>query len=512
METTHVSGVVFGRDGQPLRLASCRLVPVDPRPVALGDRAVVPTVVQFVTDADGMAAFEALPGLYVLEAPGPRGPARGPYGVRAQPTMDFATGLEPWTTPIPDPTVVRAEQAVTDAREARDEAAAFALAAGLSEAAADASAVAAGQSQAAANASAVAAGQGQAAALLSAQTAQTAFNDLALALATFIRPDRIIGGVFPTLDFDFLTGVHLPGTFGTTITFTRAGTGTRINPFGEVETIATGLPRIDHDRVTGARRGLLVEDARTNLFLQSGAPATQTVSGEAAQHALSFYGTGTITLSGAHSATLAGTGANARAVLIFTPSAGALTLTVAGSVQLAQLEAGNCATSYIPTTTAPVTRARDVVSVPVGPWWNPDAGSMLVEWQDINQQSGNTRIIGMPGLRSIMSLSGGAGPGGADASRLEMFNGANNFAVILGADITKGIRRGVAVWSAAGRSLAISGQTAESAAPLVNTGTVAELYLGSSTATGGLAVNGCLRRVTYWPRRLGPAEILQLAT
>ena len=476
METTHVSGVVFGRDGQPLRLASCRLVPVEPRPAALGDRAVVPTVVQFVTDADGMAAFEALPGLYVLEAPGPRGPARGPYGVRAQPTMDFVTGLEAWTTPIPDPTVLRAEQAVEDAREARDEAAAFALAAG----------------------------QSQAAALLSAQTAQTAFNDLALALATFIRPDRIIGSVFPTLDFDFLTGVHLPGGFGSTITFTRAGTGTRINPFGAVETIAANLPRIDHDRVTGARRGLLVEGARTNLVLQSGAPATQTVSVAAAQHALSFYGTGTITLSGAHSATLAGTGANARAVLIFTPSAGALTLTVAGSVQLAQLEAGNCATSYIPTTTAPVTRALEVVSVAVGPWWNPDAGTILAEWQDINQQGGNTRIIGVNSNRVALGLQSTLGTNGSE--RLTMFNGTASLTTpAAGGDVTKGIRRGAAAWSAAGRSVAVAGNVASDAGLLADAA-VTGLFLGHA-GNNALHINGCLRRVTYWPARLTDAQL-----
>jgi hypothetical protein len=55
--------------------------------------------------------------------------------------------------------------------------------------------------------------------------------------------------------------------------------------------------------------------------------------------ALSFYGTGTITLSGAFAGTLVGVGPfPARASLIFTPAAGTLTLTVTGSVLNAQLE------------------------------------------------------------------------------------------------------------------------------------------------------------------------------
>lgn len=52
-------------------------------------------------------------------------------------------------------------------------------------------------------------------------------------------------------------------------TLARASTGWRINGAGALEAVAADGARFDHDPTTLARRGLLVEAARTNLFLQS---------------------------------------------------------------------------------------------------------------------------------------------------------------------------------------------------------------------------------------------------
>lgn len=61
----------------------------------------------------------------------------------------------------------------------------------------------------------------------------------------------------------------LGDTFGEIVTFTRSTTGTYFDSAGVLQTAATNAPRFDHDPVTLQPRGLLIEEARTNLLLQS---------------------------------------------------------------------------------------------------------------------------------------------------------------------------------------------------------------------------------------------------
>ena len=61
---------------------------------------------------------------------------------------------------------------------------------------------------------------------------------------------------------DSITGQNL-------ITFTRASSGTFVNSEGLIQTATTDVPRFDHNPTTGESLGLLVEESRTNLLLQS---------------------------------------------------------------------------------------------------------------------------------------------------------------------------------------------------------------------------------------------------
>ena len=71
--------------------------------------------------------------------------------------------------------------------------------------------------------------------------------------------------VLPRMALDFTTGV-----LDSRVTITRAlNTATRVNSSGLIELVNANLPRFDYDPVTLAPKGLLIEEARTNLITYS---------------------------------------------------------------------------------------------------------------------------------------------------------------------------------------------------------------------------------------------------
>jgi hypothetical protein len=192
----------------------------------------------------------------------------------------------------------------------------------------------------------------------------------------------LITGYNASLALDFLTGAPLDSR----ITFTRAATvATFVGSDGLIQSAAVNVPRFDYDPVTLAPRGLLIEGQRTNLLLNSDILgtnlSTQSVSVTAQSYTISFYGTGTITLSGAAIQVVTGTGAYpSRRTLTFTATAGVLLCTVIGTVQYAQLEASLFASSFIPTAGASVTRAADsavMTGTNFSSWYNAVEGTFV---------------------------------------------------------------------------------------------------------------------------------------
>ncbi len=182
------------------------------------------------------------------------------------------------------------------------------------------------------------------------------------------------------------------------ITFTRASDGTFVDSAGVIQTAAANVPRFDHNPVTGESLGLLGEEQRSNLLLNSGTLSTQSVTVTAVAHTLHFTGTGTITLTGASTAgPLVGTGTGEanRVSLTFTPTASSLTLTVSGTVTNAQLEIGAFRTSYIPTTATAVTRSADVASITgdnFSRWYRADEGTLFALASRPTSVTQNNRI------------------------------------------------------------------------------------------------------------------------
>jgi hypothetical protein len=194
-----------------------------------------------------------------------------------------------------------------------------------------------------------------------------------------VSPHRLMSpasaGLRPSLDLGFLGG-----SLDSRITLTRASAGWAFDSSGVLTSYAINTARFDYDPVTLDAKGLLLEEARTNLFLNSATGVTQSCTVTAAAHTLSFYGTGTITLTGVSTAgPLVGTGAANRVTLVFTPTAGSLTLTVSGSCTNVQLELGSFVTSPIVTVGATVTRAADVATVALGSWFNTSSGTLVTE-------------------------------------------------------------------------------------------------------------------------------------
>lgn len=277
---------------------------------------------------------------------------------------------------------------------------------------------------------------------------------------------------------------------------------------------AINEPRFDHATTApNACRGLLIEESRTNLVFPSATLTTQTRTVTATAHTLSFYGTGTVVLSGAHVATVTGTGAfPTRTTLTFTPTAGSLTLTVTGSVQFAQLEAGSFATSYIPTSIASAVRSADVCSI---------TGANFTGMY--NQSEGTVVSSVLFPILSIANLHGWAISDNTSNNRFYFRSaGTNNVATDI---ITSGS------FQLTGFSFNASGSPiTKSALAIVNNNcafsvnggvpitdasvtlpVVTELEIGASF-NSNQQINGHIHSIRYYKKRLSNAKLQTLTT
>jgi hypothetical protein len=322
--------------------------------------------------------------------------------------------------------------------------------------------------------------------------------------------------VLPKLALDFTTASLDPR-----VTFTRTGnTATVTNSTGVIVGINADLPRFDFDPVTLVCRGLLIEESRTNVLLNSlldgTSLATQTVVVTAAATTLSFYGTGQIVLSGAASATVTGTGAYpTRTVYTFTPSAGSLTLTVTGTVQFAQLELGSFATSFIPTAASQVTRTADVATM---------TGTNFSDWFNATEGAFNIQFIfngagaSLGTNRNIFAVSDGSANNAFafytqianSRFRLDGYdNGATQFGLTYtaaGAPSAGTLYDLCLAYKLNSFAGAINGNTVSADA----SGTVPpnqnNLVFGAS-GLGTLPLNGVIQKFSYYPQRLINNEV-----
>ena len=220
-----------------------------------------------------------------------------------------------------------------------------------------------------------------------------------------------IGGASPELVASFLTqedgtteGEYFR-TGGATddftmFTFARSGSAWYFNSSGVLTEATSGNARRNayyHNGTSWVKGGLQKDPvANTQLLHGTDSFATQDETVTAQAYTLQFRGTGSIALTGAHTATLNGTGANDLVSLTFTPSAGTLTLTPSGTVDYPQLETGSAPTSYIPNTAASGTVTRAIETLSIAGANNPITATTATFFWDFLYTTNNTDPLAKP--------------------------------------------------------------------------------------------------------------------
>jgi hypothetical protein len=168
----------------------------------------------------------------------------------------------------------------------------------------------------------------------------------------------------------------------------------------------------------------------------------------------------------------------------------------------AQLEAGAFATSYIPTTTAAVTRSADDLSVPYAAWFDSTKGTWMADAYS-SPNTGNGRVVGTngAGASTFLSWNGVAG------NNIINWNGTSGLTATVSPVGSSSVSAKMAMkWNTSGpsRSLVANGGAVTSDASLPVTGT-------SFNVGGTVYLDSWVRKIKYYPNDVTNTQ-LQLLT
>lgn len=267
--------------------------------------------------------------------------------------------------------------------------------------------------------------------------------------------------------------------------------------------------RTEYD-LSGNALGVRLEEQRTNLFLNSRVPATQNVTVSAVAYTLSFFGTGSITRSGTSSGTLSGTGADDRVSVTFTPTAGTLTLTVSGTIDFVQLEAGPSATSPIVTSGASVTRVIDALSIAQSLFPASVPGTIVLGYRLlalVTTTAQTAAVLYSSGSNVVSMLANNtAGSFGATITTSGAGQGFND---IVGVSANANVKQAFAFATNSSAHVAKGGSPVTDST--VNLPVVDTLRLGINLF-GANSLNGHIRQALVLPRRMSNAELQAITT
>jgi hypothetical protein len=182
----------------------------------------------------------------------------------------------------------------------------------------------------------------------------------------------------------------------------------------------------------------------------------------------------------------------------------------------AQLEAGAFATSYIPTTTATVTRAADIstsvaTSVFESSWYRQDSGSWYCSATSLVFDSNERGLFGI----DTGSFGRGYHAAANSPTRIRTRRRDATNTIATDATVSAGTSARVAlVATSTEQATTYNGGAVITNATALTLDPITDLRIGYHNITGApdnRYLCGCLSRLTYWPTRLGN-EVLQRIT
>ena len=174
-------------------------------------------------------------------------------------------------------------------------------------------------------------------------------------------------------------------------------------------------------------------------------------------------------------------------------------------IGLPQLELGAFATSVIPTSTIALTRAADIASVnTLSPWYNASEGTLYAEFSHFSSSASLfPRVTALDDTTASNSIR--LGVSGVTAYSFAVAVGGVSQASLVASTVSNN----TTVRSAGAYKVNEFQMAANGLLGILDTSgtlpTVSQLALGSSAAANWL--NGYLRRITYYPRKLSDAEL-----
>jgi hypothetical protein len=177
----------------------------------------------------------------------------------------------------------------------------------------------------------------------------------------------------------------------------------------------------------------------------------------------------------------------------------------------AQLEAGAFATSYIPTTSAQVTRSRDIAVVQgsnFSSWYNPNEGSLYASSLAFNQGDSTGNASGVTSLNNTTSSEMMR----FDPRRIQVITGNVSQANITSISaIPSGLYRSAFTYASNYVAISTNGSAITPATSVNLPSGVNTMQVGQGLTSGGI-LNGHIRQIAYYPRRLSNQELMAITS